>query len=241
MNLPEDVFKNIESFDDLVDLLLHPIKDYTDIIGDLAQPVRALYSIYSLRKRFQLKSFIKGYNRALGENKLTEEDKQKLVKYFEKEKNILLISEILESAISSLSVKSSALLGVIAGRVLLNKSESLSNSDYVLIGALKNLTDIDLDLFNQLVKFIKNSDPPFRETDHGMVEYRFRDIYKAMNHDQIPFERDQMEAVTEKLKNLGVLSYSAGGIGSYGNDRGAFMFSKYSEVLNELIQTTLPN
>lgn len=227
----EDLANNIENIDDIIDDLIAPIKDYTDTIGDFVGPVKGIIAIYNIRKKKQLKSFIKGYYNALNTDQISEDNKKQLSEFFKNDKNVLLISEIIESAVSSLSMKSSCILGLIAGRILIKKTEKLSDKSYVLISALRNLTDRDLELFDQLYILIENNKIPYRETGENIVEYRMRDVFKEVDNKILPFDRSVIEFTIEKLKNYGILSFGMGGIGSYGNDRGAFMDTEYSKEL----------
>lgn len=227
------LIESLQEFDDIVDGLLAPVKDYTDTVSDLNAPIKAMKTIYQIRKKYQLKSFIKGYYIGIGEQKTDEEARTKLRNLFADDQNILTVSEIIESALSALSVKCSSMLGVVAGRLLTTDSKIVDNMTYVIVSSLRQLTDKDLEVFDQLYSSIEKGVIKGRKSGH-YTEYRMRDVFKEVNKETLPFERELVELVIEKLKNYGILSYSVGGIGSYGNARGAFIVTEYSDELVKL-------
>lgn len=231
----EKLVENIKITDDIIDNLLEPIKDYTDTLGDIASPIKGLISIYNLRKKILYKSFLKGYSKKIESNQISENDRVKMKKFLNNSKNIIYISEIIETALNSISIDSSTILGMYAGQILTER-ELLNDIDYVLISAIKDLTDSDLDNFMKLYTFLKNNDVEKREVSGQSYEYYMKEVFSEAQDLEIPFELQKIEFTIEKLKIRGILSYSGGGIGLYGNNRGAFMFSEYSDALFDILK-----
>ena len=121
-----------------------------------------------------------------------------------------------------------------AGQVL-SERKLLNDIDYVLISAVKDLTDLDLENFVKLYTFLKNNDVEKREVSEGIYEYYMREVFREGENLEIPFELEKIEFTIEKLKIKGILSYSGGGIGLYGNNRGSFVFSEYSNALFDIL------
>jgi len=228
------LIENIKITDDIIDNLLEPVKDYTDTLGDIASPIKGLISIYNLRKKILYKSFLKGYSEKIETNQISEKDRVKMKNFLNDSKNIIYISEIIETALDSISIDSSTILGMYAGQVL-SERKLLNDIDYVLISAVKDLTDLDLENFVKLYTFLKNNDVEKREVSEGIYEYYMREVFREGENLEIPFELEKIEFTIEKLKIKGILSYSGGGIGLYGNNRGSFVFSEYSNALFDIL------
>ena len=209
----QELLKNIEITDDLIDNLLEPIKDYTDTLGDLSSPIKGLLSIYNLRKKILFKSFIKGYSQKIVSDKINEKDKSKMKDFLSKPENLIYVSEIMENAMNSISIKSSSILGLYAGTVL-SENKPLDDIDYVLITAIKDLTDSDFENFNLLYDYLNNDKYNFekRETSDKNYEYRILGIFNQLEELNATFSKNKIEFVVEKLKTKGILSYTSGGI-----------------------------
>lgn len=222
--------KSIEDLDDLIDNALEPIKDYTDTLGDIATPIKSLVAISNLKRKLTLKAFLKKYaSEFYPDYNMSNEETLKLQKYFKNKKNILLVSEIIDSALNSKSLKSSAILGVIAGKIIKNKND-LDYKYFSIIDSLKMMNDIDIDNFITLYEYL-----PIVGTSHSSTdEYRTDDFYE--NNNEIKIDRDSLELTIEKLKRSNALTYSSGGIGQAGNSKGAFEVHEISEELYRLVK-----
>jgi hypothetical protein len=225
--------KSISKIDDLVDEFLEPISDYVDTVEDISSYFKFFKSIHDKRKRIQFEQFLKGY---LNEKDTKEIDKEELKKALKKKKNIIYVSEIIENALSSKSVIASSILGIIAGQILKSDKNDYSNNDYILISALAEISDKDIELFLQITELIRKDGIPKREVNSNEYEYRLSDIYKEVNNQEIKMTLKDAEYAVEKLKRIGVLSYSGGGTGLYGNNKGAFMLTDESNQLEEYIK-----
>jgi len=230
----------LSELDDFIDSALEPIKDYSDTIGDLATPIKSIISIVSLRKKIALKAFVKNYARCLTENyEFNEKEIEKLKKYFNKPQNLHFISETIDNGIQSKSVKCSAILGVIAGRMLKIKKD-INETDLVIIESLREMNDFDLSNFTELVENIRSvyAQELWDKKTYFDTEYRTKDIYGTEGWRPIKVDRISLELTIEKLKRTGALSYGEGGIGSLGNAKGVFMFTKLTIEMYELIKYT---
>lgn len=240
IELTKIVSDKTADFDDLIDSSLEPIKDYTDTISDIVTPIKSLISIVNLRRKITLKAFLKSYSKKLNENyEFNTDEIQKLTKYFEKEKNLQFISEIIDSALYSKSVKCSSILGVIAGKCIKAKHE-FNDLDLMLINTLREINDKDIDNFILLYEYSPETHKDKLEVwDLYQVEFRTREIFKEENHISKNVDKLSLELTIEKLKRTNALTYSEGGLGSVGNARGAFMFSSFTKELYDLIIKTI--
>lgn len=236
----KDVLANIGDIDDLIDKSLEPIKDYTDTIGDIATPIKSIISIVSLRRKIALKSFIKYYANSLTKDfNIDHKETEKLYNYFSKPKNIQFVAEIIENGILAKSVKCSAILGVIAGDVLKTRKE-LNDKDLVIIASLKEMSDIDLHNFVELVENIQSvyAEDLWTKKTFFETEFHTSTIYGTDGWKPIKVERQSLELTIEKLKRTGALTSGSGGISSHGNVVGSFMFYEFTKELYELIKKT---
>lgn len=236
----KDVLSNIGDIDDLIDNSLEPIKDYTDTIGEIATPIKSIISIVSLRRKLALKSFIKNYANSLSAGfNIDSKEIEKLHNYFKKPKNVQFVAEIIENGILAKSVKCSAILGVIAGNVLKTKKE-LNDMDLVIISSLKEMTDIDLNNFVELVENIQSvyAEDLWNKKNYFETEFHTFTIYATEGWNPIKVERRSLELTIEKLKRTGALTSGSGGIGSPGNVVGSFMFYELTKELYEVIKKT---
>ena len=114
----KQVLENVAKIDDEIDKALEPIKDYTDTLGDLVTPIKSLIAISNLKKRLTLKAFVINYANQLFDNyKIDEVETLKLQNYFKNKKNVAYVADIIDNAINAKSLISTAILGVIAGRI----------------------------------------------------------------------------------------------------------------------------
>jgi len=239
----KDILANIRDIgdiDDLIDKSLEPIKDYTDTIGDIVKPIKTITSIVSLRRKIALKSFIKNYANSLTKDfHIDPKETEKLNSYFSKPKNVQFVAQIIENGILAKSVKCSAILGVIAGDVLKTRKE-LNDKDLVIIASLKEMTDIDLNNFIELVENIQLvfAEDLWNKKTYFETEFHTFTIYGTDGWRPIKVERLSLELTIEKLKRTGALTSGSGGIGSHGNVVGSFMFYEFTKELYEQIKKT---
>jgi hypothetical protein len=78
----KDAFQNIGRWDNIIDDALSPMKDYTDTFGDIATPVKSLFSIIALKRKLTLKAFIKNYAKCLNADKINNiAETEKLISF----------------------------------------------------------------------------------------------------------------------------------------------------------------
>ena len=124
-------------------------------------------------------------NQLFDNYQIDEEETLKLQNYFKDKKNIAYISEIIDNAINSKSLRATAILGAVAGKVI--KEKGKLNYDYLsIIDTLRIMTDFDIENFITLYEYL-----PIVGTSHDQTdEYRTRDFYKS--------EKSEESVITEK-------------------------------------------
>jgi hypothetical protein len=110
-----------------------------------------------------------------------------------KKENVHFISDIKENAMNAKRLKSSALLGIIAGNIL-NKESELSLDNISIIDSLKIMTDIDFDNFVLLYEYVQN----FKGNDNATQEFRTAEFYKTENINKPNADRISLEWTIEK-------------------------------------------
>jgi hypothetical protein len=234
INFTKEILSNASKIDDIIDQTLEPVKDYIDTISDIATPIKSLIAVANLKKRLALKSFVINYaNQLYGNYLINEEETLKLQNYFKDKKNITYISEIIDNAINSKSLKATAILGAIAGKLI--KEKGTLSYDYLsIIDTLRIMTDFDIENFIVLYEYL-----PIIGTSHNETEeYRTMDFYDDENLYKIQLDRTSLELTIEKLKRTNGITYNSGGIGQSGNSKGVFEINTITEELYKLIKTT---
>ena len=229
-----EILKNGAELDNIIDSALEPIKDYTDTLGDIITPFKSLISIYNLKKRMTFKSFVINYSKQINSQyEIDKNETNKLLSFFENKKNVIYISDIIDNAINAKSLKSTALLGVIAGNFIKEK-DKITYDCLSVIDSLKVMTDFDLENFVELYEYLKTTETAHEQTN----EYRTRDFYKAENTNKPAVEKKSLELTIEKLKQTNGLTYNSGGIGQSGNSKGSFETNEITSKLYKLIKET---
>jgi hypothetical protein len=230
----KQVLDNALKIDDVIDNALEPIKDYTDTIGDIITPIKGLIAIINIKKRLTLRAFVINYAKNLyGNYTINDEEKLKLQNYLKDKKNLSYISEIIDNAVNSKSLKASALLGAIAGNVIKEK-KGLTFDNFSIIDTLRILNDYDIENFIILYEYLPKIGTSHDETE----EYRTNDFYDSENPNIIQLNRDSLELTIEKMKRTNGLTYNAGGIGQSGNAKGCFEINEVTNELYRIIKMT---
>lgn len=224
--------KNIVDLDNLIDNYLDPIKDYTDTVGDIISPIKPLITISNLKRKLTFRSFIKKYaSEFYSGYSIDENETLRLQKYLGNKKNILFVSEVIDNALNSRSLKSTSILGVIAGKIIRDKTE-LDYKSFSIIDSLKVMNDLDIENFITLYEYL-----PIVGTSHPHTdEYRTTDFYKNDNKNKLNIDRNSLELTIEKLKRTNGFTYSSGGIGQAGNSKGAFEINEITDELYNLVK-----
>lgn len=234
IDFTKQVLDNALKIDDVIDNALEPIKDYTDTIGDIITPIKGLIAIINIKKRLTLRAFVINYAKNLyGNYTINDEETLKLQNYLKDKKNLSYISEIIDNAVNSKSLKASALLGAIAGNVIKEKKE-LTFDNFSIIDTLRILNDYDIENFIILYEYLPKIGTSHDETE----EYRISDFYDSENPNIIQLNRDSLELTIEKMKRTNGLTYNAGGIGQSGNAKGCFEINEVTKELYRIIKIT---
>jgi len=219
------VTSEVARIDDVVDYVLAPINDYTDTLGDVVAPIRALVGFHNLYRRLKLKSFLRKYAERVRTGLSAADLVPELEKYLSKLKNVELIAQIIDQAVTAKSVRCSGILGFFAGDILSNSTDA-SYKDFLVINGLSNLIDEDIDNFVSLYEHFSNE-----KRSKGLRIYDMKEELKPLNIH--PF---QLELTVEKLKAVLLLGFDVGGYGSVGNAWGAFTFNENSDYFYSLIK-----
>jgi hypothetical protein len=108
------------------------------------------------------------------------------------------------------------------------------------VNSLKEMTDIDIRNFVELIKNVNIHNPPTSvlKTIYD-IEIRTKDFYGEFNWGKsISVDKVSLDYTVEKLKRTNTLSCGEGGLGSVGNAKGAFMVSPVTLQLYDLIKRT---
>lgn len=220
----ELAISKIDQLDDVIDKALAPVKDYTGTLSDVISPVRALVGFYSLAKRMKFKRFLKAYANAINSEIRPTELTPRLQKYLTTDKNIEFVVETIESAMNAKSVKCSGILGFFAGCII-RGSKDVEYKDFIVINALANLIDEDLDYFAKLYQHIPS--------EKRYKNYRVCDMLEELR--SLGLDRFHLELTLEKLKNNHIVGFDAGGLGNVGNAWGAFRFNENTDYFYNLL------
>jgi inorganic pyrophosphatase len=205
-----NLLKSIEHVDNSIDSSLEDIKDITDTVGDLIKPIKIMMSVYQYSKKRKFKAFIKAY--ALN----VDRDNNKLDEYLEDEKNLNFLYESIDSAVNSKSVYCSRILGYYTSTII-NKVLDINYKHLIVISALRDLNDFELQLFIKTYQIV-NLGKPVRIRDYeGLKPYFYL-----------------CEKVVQKLKFLGLLDEVMAGSfdGTYG--WGTFSNTEMAEELYDI-------
>ena len=219
------VTSKVDQINDAVDNALSPIKDYTDTLGDVVAPIRALIGFHNQARRMKLKGFLKQYAERIRSDNPSDMLVPKLEKYLSKLKNLEFIAQTIDQALAAKSVRCSCILGFFAGDILSNSIDS-SYRDFLLINGLANLIDEDIANFVTLYELLS-----YRERVEGLRIYDMRERL-----DLIKVDSFQFELTVEKLKAALLLGWDVGGYGNVGNAWGGFIFNENSDYLYSLIK-----
>ena len=147
----ENIPSNVEIIDDFIDNKLSYV-DYLDTIEELVKPLKAIRNIYGFAKKQKFKIFLKSMSTQINETNFVDiNNVNKLQKYVLNDTNVDFIINTIDNSINSKSIKCSSLLGVYAGNIL-NKYKNIDYIDLQIIDILKNINDIELNVFKEFVQ-----------------------------------------------------------------------------------------
>lgn len=189
-------------------LLFPPLNGVTEVFS----------TIYSSMKNIAFEDFLEGIGFEFENLKLEENDIDKLTKSLSNETNNQHIASILDSVFFSKNALCRNILGIIACKCLY-KNE-LDYEDLIIINALKDLLDYDLDEFMDLYKIqpVKNN-----------VGYSITFLAKYS---------DRQRIVVEKFQNLNVFGrdLALNRLGGSENPPLRYSITPVSERLNQYLE-----
>lgn len=198
------------------------VSGFCSDVGDSIGPIKAFKSFIDFSLEQRLKIFLQSFYCKYRVDILDDKSKEQLREYIKKPKNLNFIADTINSAINSRSINCSAILGLYTGQLLV-KLEEIKNVDYIIIFALKNMLDHDIENFIKIYE--------------SLFEEKFEKTYRLCDQKDILGEDVfELELTLEKLKNNQVLGYDIGGGGNSGNAWGMFVFNKNSKYFYELIK-----
>ena len=167
------------------------IKPYKETIAQLIQIFRpelwafkeVMGTWYSSQKQIYFQEFLEGIAYDFANASLNQQDVRLLMKKVSNSGNYKTMADILDSVFFSHGKISRTILGIITGKFM--RDDNLDYEDMVIISALKDLFDEDLNRFWQYCSYL-----PMREDD----PISFIEQYS---------ETDKI--IVEKLQNVGIL------------------------------------
>ena len=160
--------------------LVKPYIEIVNLVGEnTLSPVWAikdiLGAVYSSQKQIHFQDFVEGIAYYFATNSLSDDDVRALMKKVSDSKNYETMTNILDSVFFSHSKISRAILGIITGKFL--HDDTLDYEDMVIVGALKDLFDEDLNQFWRYCSFKPNASDDrtsimshFSATDRLIIE-----------------------------------------------------------------------
>jgi len=176
----------------LVEGVSKAIISLVPFIGELINST--LPNIYIACKKAQFNDFIQGLNISLQQQKFTEEENAELIRKLANIETYKYMSTIIDSVFFSKSCRSRAILGVIMANYTC--SDTIPYEDLIIINALKELIDDELDVFKDIYKVAIGGG---KETTNG--EGAFYISYYPQNV--------LINTTFSKLKNLNIIGNKA--------------------------------
>ena len=140
--------EKVNEIDDLIDQYIDDIKDIGETASDLFKPIKAFVSLYQTTRKIKFRRYLKSYAKGLAEaysDKEKEGLSSRLKDYLSNENNLNYIYDTIDSAISSRSISCSGILGYFTSKVLAEQTD-ISYKELVLVNALRNINDIELEM-----------------------------------------------------------------------------------------------
>lgn len=228
----------IQILDDLKNIAVDNGDEIVGFIGD-SQSFGMLSvgkQIWNYHKERKMKRFLRGLAKKVDQHgTYNQDDKEKLKSFLDVEHTKEKFFGILDEALNSVSYFCSEVLGYFAGDILLS-SQKLTYSDYIIINALRNMNDWDIDHFkkaydtfisfpedeysNSLCLYTKNSIKELENVEESFEEILDLEKFKA-------FKSSLMKITNFQVLNYGVLLMSS--------DNYTFTRTNISDKLYKLI------
>lgn len=117
-------------------------------------PVKFLFNVYNDIKIYRFKSFLNSFYKGISDDGTYSKKKiLKLKKYMKDKKRVFLINEMIDDALNARSILSSMILGYYAGQ-LISKQKDIEYIDQIIIKALRNLFDNDINSFKKIMDYL---------------------------------------------------------------------------------------
>lgn len=149
----KDKLDLINTTEDLLETaggLLEKGHEIVDTLSEYSPYVRLANNLMNKRREHKCKNFLQGLAiKIFTREDVTSDDLKKLNGLLEKNVNRILILDILEEAIKTVSDVSAKLLGIIAGQVM-EGHRTFNYNDWILINGLRNMNDWDIENFKRL-------------------------------------------------------------------------------------------
>jgi hypothetical protein len=191
---------------------------------DGLEVINGTLKIFNGVKIILLREFLNSFYKGISNGKIpSDNDVIKLKKYMNKRKNVIYINRIIDDAVNTRSVKASMILGYYVGQ-LISKEKDINYMDELIINALRNLFDDDIENFKRVMDYlsVEKLDKNYYTNDYIKDKLQLKDdeIYS-------------IELMIEKLKNFQILGY---GVGGFGMEYGVFGIEKISKYFYKLIE-----
>ncbi|MGN4444798.1 hypothetical protein ACTFOB_07755 [Bacillus cereus group sp. MYBK79-1] len=143
INTPEGIFEATKD-------LLENGHELVDTFSEYSPYLKVASKWMNRRRENKCKEFLQGLGmKVFSREKFTSEDLKKLDELLMKNRNKLLVLDILEEATKTSSDTASKMLGIIAGQVVKEERE-FDYNDWLLVNGLKNMNDWDLGNLKQV-------------------------------------------------------------------------------------------
>lgn len=171
-----------------------PYIEATDQLGQLFLPQvwafkKVMGTLYTSQKQISFQEYVEGVAYYFSTNSIDKKDAKALTKKVSDSDNYETMTSILDAVFFSHSKVSRAILGIISGKYMCD--DKLDYEDMVLIGALKDIFDVDLDYF---WRYSSNKPSNVNDTTLFLEQYS---------------ETDRL--IVEKLQNAGILGRDLAG------------------------------
>lgn len=201
------------------------VKPYVEIVNQLGQnflsPIWSIKdvmgAVYSSQKQIHFQDFVEGIAYYFATDSLSSDDVNALMKKVSDSKNYETMTNILDSVFFSHSEISRTILEIITGKLL--HYDTLDYEDMVIISALKDLFDEDLNQFWRYCNY-----PQKKSNDNTTI----MDHYSATDR-----------LIVEKLQNVGVLGRDLAG-NRLGGAMLRFELTIVSKKLRTYLETVRP-
>ncbi|WP_062398889.1 hypothetical protein [Methanogenium cariaci] len=229
LEIPPEIMDELKIMkDSFMELIIDSPGEFIEMGFEMSPLFNSCKKIWTSMNELKFKAFLKFM---YSNSTFKESDRQKMYGYLENPKNCILISEIIDSAINSKSLRCSAILGYYAGKIL-SEQKPVEYKDHLVINGLRVMFDEDLEIFCGVYEYYLKYPDNYKHNDCSFA--RISDMMD--NFDNPSFTQSDAEISFEKLKGVQLVGYDMGGTNSVGNAWGSFLFNKYSDYFYEIVK-----